>query len=40
MLYDGITALDAIGLYEVFAIASSINKKFIAKIKGLINFNA
>lgn len=39
MLYDGITALDAIGPYEVFA-AESNNIKFVAKTKGLIKLDS
>ena len=40
MLYDGITALDAIGPYEVFAAESNNNIKFVAKTKGLIKLDS
>ncbi|HDR8127214.1 TPA: DJ-1/PfpI family protein [Bacillus cereus] len=40
MLYDGITALDAIGPYEVFAAESKNNIKFVAKTKGLIKLDS
>ncbi|WP_232699216.1 DJ-1/PfpI family protein [Brevibacillus daliensis] len=39
MLYDGITALDAIGPYEVFAATQKCNVKFVAKNKGLIKLD-
>ncbi|KFN01190.1 DJ-1/PfpI family protein [Bacillus clarus] len=40
MLYDGITALDAIGPYEVFASTMNSNVKFVAKNKGLIKLDS
>lgn len=40
MLYDGITALDAIGPYEVFAAGTSSTIKFVAKKKGLIKLDS
>lgn len=40
MLYDGITALDAIGPYEVFGTGESSNIKFVAKSKGLIKLDS
>lgn len=40
MLYDGITALDAIGPYEVFATETSSTIKFVAKKKGLIKLDS
>jgi len=39
MLYDGITALDAIGPYEVFAATQRCQLKFVAKEKGLIKLD-
>lgn len=40
MLYDGITALDAIGPYEVFAATLKSKVKFVAKKKGLIKLDS
>jgi len=40
MLYDGITALDAIGPYEVFAATMKCKVKFVAKEKGLIKLDS
>lgn len=40
MLYDGITALDAIGPYEVFAGTQQCNVKFVAKEKGIIKLDS
>ncbi|MCG7409360.1 DJ-1/PfpI family protein [Paenibacillus sp. ACRRX] len=40
LLYDGITALDAIGPYEVFAATMKCNVKFVAKQKGLIKLDS
>ncbi|MCM3677458.1 DJ-1/PfpI family protein [Peribacillus simplex] len=40
MLYNGITALDAIGPYEVFAAVKGIEVKFVAKDKGLIKLDS
>ncbi|QGG53814.1 DJ-1/PfpI family protein [Lysinibacillus pakistanensis] len=40
MLYDGITALDAIGPYEVFAATQQCNVKFVAKKKGIIKLDS
>ncbi|MET4562855.1 putative intracellular protease/amidase [Lysinibacillus parviboronicapiens] len=40
MLYDGITALDAIGPYEVFATVEGIQVEFVAKKKGLIKLDS
>ncbi|MCE5168241.1 DJ-1/PfpI family protein [Paenibacillus profundus] len=40
MLYDGITALDTIGPYEVFAATMKSNVKFVAKKKGLIKLDS
>lgn len=40
MLYDGITALDAIGPYEVFAAEVRNKVKFVAKNKGLIKLDS
>ncbi len=40
MLYDGVTALDAIGPYEVFAAERSSKVKFVAKNKGLIKLDS
>ncbi|MED2711201.1 DJ-1/PfpI family protein, partial [Bacillus toyonensis] len=40
MLYEGITALDAIGPYEVFAAESNNNIKFVAKTTGLIKLDS
>ncbi|MBK5491800.1 DJ-1/PfpI family protein [Bacillus sp. TH13] len=39
MLYNGITALDAIGPYEVFAAGTNSKLKFVAKNKGLIQLD-
>lgn len=39
LLYDGITALDAIGPYEVLANVMGSNVKFVAKEKGLIKLD-
>ncbi|GGB69471.1 DJ-1/PfpI family protein [Fictibacillus barbaricus] len=40
LLYDGITALDAIGPYEVFASVQDSEVKFVAKKKGLIKLDS
>lgn len=40
LLYDGITALDAIGPYEVFAATQQCHVKFVAKDKGLIKLDS
>ncbi|MGG1659183.1 DJ-1/PfpI family protein [Brevibacillus sp. NRS-1366] len=40
MLYNGITALDAIGPYEVFAATMKSKVKFVAKNKGLIKLDS
>lgn len=40
LLYDGITALDAIGPYEVFAATQQCQVKFVAKDKGLIKLDS
>ncbi|MEY9970677.1 putative intracellular protease/amidase [Lysinibacillus sp. RC46] len=40
MLFDGITALDAIGPYEVFAASMNYEVKFVAKKKGLIKLDS
>lgn len=40
MLYDGITALDAIGPYEVFAATQQCNVKFVAKEKGIVKLDS
>lgn len=40
LLYDGITALDAIGPYEVFAATQQCQVKFIAKDKGMIKLDS
>ncbi|WP_054768280.1 DJ-1/PfpI family protein [Lysinibacillus parviboronicapiens] len=40
MLYDGITALDAIGPYEVFATVEGMQVEFVAKNKGLITLDS
>ncbi|MGE6260519.1 DJ-1/PfpI family protein [Heyndrickxia sporothermodurans] len=40
LLYDGITSLDAIGPYEVFAATAKCEVKFVAKKKGLINLDS
>lgn len=40
MLYDGITALDAIGPYEVFSATLKCEVKFVAKEKGLIKLDS
>ncbi|TKI58302.1 DJ-1/PfpI family protein [Brevibacillus antibioticus] len=40
MLYDGITALDAIGPYDVFAATLKCEVKFVAKKKGLIQLDS
>lgn len=40
LLYDGITALDAIGPYEVFAATLKCNVKFVAKEKGIIKLDS
>ncbi|SMF87826.1 Transcriptional regulator containing an amidase domain and an AraC-type DNA-binding HTH domain [Paenibacillus uliginis N3/975] len=40
MLYDGITSLDAIGPYEVFAATQKCKVKFVAKKKGLIKLDS
>lgn len=40
LLYDGITALDAIGPYEVFAATLKSEVKFVAKQKGLIKLDS
>ncbi|MBE5107582.1 DJ-1/PfpI family protein [Bacillus thuringiensis] len=40
MLYDGITALDAIGPYEVLHTGEGSNIKFVAKNKGLIKLDS
>lgn len=40
MLYDGITALDAIGPYEVFAGTQQCNIKVVAKEKGIIKLDS
>ncbi|MCP1311589.1 DJ-1/PfpI family protein [Paenibacillus tyrfis] len=40
MLYDGITALDAIGPYEVFSATLKCNVKFVAKKKGIIRLDS
>ncbi|WPS88776.1 DJ-1/PfpI family protein [Brevibacillus halotolerans] len=40
MLYNGITALDAIGPYEVFAGVKGNEVKFVAKDKGLIKLDS
>ncbi|KRF41914.1 DJ-1/PfpI family protein [Paenibacillus sp. Soil787] len=40
LLYEGITALDAIGPYEVFAAVPGSNLKFVAKNKGLIKLDS
>lgn len=40
LLYDGITALDAIGPYEVFAATQQCHVKFVAKDKGMIKLDS
>lgn len=40
MLFDGITALDAIGPYEVFSATMKCEVKFVAKQKGLIKLDS
>lgn len=40
LLYDGITALDAIGPYEVFAATQQCHVKFVAKDKGTIKLDS
>nr|WP_285854304.1 DJ-1/PfpI family protein [Paenibacillus elgii] len=40
MLYDGITALDAIGPYEVFSATMKCNVKFIGKKKGIVQLDS
>ncbi len=40
MLFDGITALDAIGPYEVFAATMKCEVTFVAKKKGLIKLDS
>ena len=40
MLYNGITALDAIGPYEVFAATQQCNVKFVAKEKGIVKLDS
>ncbi|MDY7992169.1 DJ-1/PfpI family protein [Paenibacillus polymyxa] len=40
MLFDGITALDAIGPYDVFAATLKCEVKFVAKQKGLIKLDS
>lgn len=40
MLYNGITALDAIGTYEVFAAGTNSKVKFVAKNKGLTKLDS
>ncbi|MED1663896.1 DJ-1/PfpI family protein [Brevibacillus laterosporus] len=40
MLYNGITALDALGPYEVFAAVTGSKVKFVAKDKGLIKLDS
>lgn len=40
MLFDGITALDAIGPYDVFAATLKCEVKFVAKKKGLIKLDS
>ncbi|AVK82540.1 4-methyl-5(B-hydroxyethyl)-thiazole monophosphate biosynthesis protein [Lysinibacillus sp. B2A1] len=40
MLYDGITALDTIGPYEVFAATQQCNVKFVAKEKGIVKLDS
>lgn len=40
MLYDGITALDAIGPYEVFSASLKCEVMFVAKEKGLIKLDS
>ncbi|MGG0177667.1 DJ-1/PfpI family protein [Gottfriedia acidiceleris] len=40
MLFDGITALDAIGPYEVFSASLKCEVKFVAKEKGLIKLDS
>ncbi|UHA73445.1 DJ-1/PfpI family protein [Paenibacillus sp. 481] len=40
LLYDGVTALDAIGPYEVLAATMKCNVKFVAKKKGLIQLDS
>lgn len=40
LLYDGITALDAIGPYEVFAATQQCQVKFVAKDKGMIKLDS
>ncbi|WP_430108559.1 DJ-1/PfpI family protein [Paenibacillus sp. B1-33] len=40
MLFDGVTALDAIGPYEVFAATMKCEVKFVAKKKGLIKLDS
>ncbi|GEB35398.1 DJ-1/PfpI family protein [Brevibacillus parabrevis] len=40
MLFDGITALDAIGPYDVFAATLQWEVKFVAKQKGLVKLDS
>ncbi|MEY9978204.1 DJ-1/PfpI family protein [Lysinibacillus sp. RC79] len=40
LLFDGITALDAIGPYEVFAATQKCEVKFVAKQKGIIRLDS
>lgn len=40
LLYDGITALDAIGPYEVFAATQQCQVKLVAKDKGMIKLDS